>query len=124
MLHCVAVSHSSAESTERWVVEVGGNWEVQVVIDHERELYALWGLGISNTWHVLSPLSLYKAVQLGKNEFIWNRPTESGNRWQTGGAFAVDKDGTLRWVQPAASADDLPRFEEAIEALGIPPRKR
>ncbi|KAI0127714.1 hypothetical protein BJ170DRAFT_626474 [Xylariales sp. AK1849] len=122
-LHCVAVSHSSPEATERWVVQVGGNWEVQVVVDYERELYAQWGLGISNTWHVLSPVALYKAFQMGKQENIWNRPTESGNRWQTSGAFAVDKDAVVRWTQVAASAGDQPRFEEATTALGIDTKK-
>ncbi|KAK6072079.1 hypothetical protein SCUP234_09349 [Seiridium cupressi] len=123
VLHCVAVSHSSPEATERWVVQVGGNWEVEVVVDHEREMYAQWGLGISNSWHVLSPVSLYKVFQLGKQENIWNRPTESGNRWQTSGAFAVDKDGTVRWEQVATSADDLPNLDEAIRTLGISLRK-
>ncbi|ETS83379.1 hypothetical protein PFICI_05255 [Pestalotiopsis fici W106-1] len=122
-LHCVAVSHSSPEATERWVIQVGGNWEVEVVVDHEREMYAQWGLGVSNTWHVLSPLSLYRVFQLGKQENIWNRATESGNRWQTAGAFGVDADGTVRWVQVAASADDMPNLDEAVRTLGIQPRK-
>ncbi|KAI1772441.1 hypothetical protein F4818DRAFT_425911 [Hypoxylon cercidicola] len=118
-VHFVAVSHSSAEATERWVVEVGGNWEVQVVVDFERELYAQWGLGVSNTWHVLSPLTLYKTLQLGKSEGIWNRPTESGNRWQTSGAFAITTEGQVIWAKVAASADDLPDFDAALTSLGI-----
>ncbi|KAI4603565.1 hypothetical protein KJ359_003381 [Pestalotiopsis sp. 9143b] len=122
-LHCVAVSHSSPEATERWVVQVGGNWEVEVVVDHEREMYARWGLPTSSTWHVLSPLSLYKTFQLGKQENIWNRATESGNRWQTAGAFGVDADGTVRCVQVAASADDMPDLNEAVRTLGIKLRK-
>lgn len=85
----MAVSHSSPEATERWVIQVGGNWDVEVVIDEERELYARWGLGVATTWHVLSPLVLYRTLQLGKQENFWNRPTESGSRWQTAGAFAL-----------------------------------
>lgn len=123
VLHCVAVSHSTPEATEHWVVQVGGNWEVEVVIDHEREMYAQWGLGISNAWHVLSPVSLYKVFQLGKQENIWNRPTESGNRWQTSGAFAVDKDLTVRWASIARSADDMPDLNAALGTLGIQFRK-
>jgi hypothetical protein len=57
--------------------------------------------------------------QLGKQENIWNRPTESGNRWQTSGAFGVDRDGVVRWLQIAANAGDMPKFEEAITALGV-----
>ncbi|KAH6661122.1 hypothetical protein BKA67DRAFT_550237 [Truncatella angustata] len=124
VLHCVAVSHSEPESTERWVVQVGGNWEVQVVVDHEREMYAQWGMGISNTWHVLGPMTLYKTFQLGKQENVWNRPTESGNRWQTSGAFAVDKDGTVRWAKIATSAADMPDLDAALGTLGIRLRKR
>ncbi|KAI1842299.1 hypothetical protein JX265_009716 [Neoarthrinium moseri] len=122
-LNCVAVSHSSQEATERWVIQVGGNWDVTMVVDHERELYAQWGLGISNTWHVLSPASLYKVFQLGKSEHIWNRPTESGSRWQVSGAFTVDRDSSVRWAQVAASADDMPKFEEAILSVGLDPKR-
>ncbi|KAI1374647.1 hypothetical protein F4677DRAFT_425671 [Hypoxylon crocopeplum] len=118
-VHFVAVSHSSPEATERWVVQVGGNWEVQVIVDYERELYAQWGLGVSNTWHVLSPLTLYKTLRLGKDENIWNRPTESGSRWQTSGAFAVGKDGVVTWARPAASADEIPDLVAALASLGV-----
>lgn len=102
---------------------MGGNWEVEVVVDHEREMYAQWGLGVSSTWHVLSPVALYKTFQLGKQENVWNRPTESGTRWQTSGAFAVDVDGTVRWTQVATSAPDMPNLDEAVRTLGIELRK-
>ncbi|KAI6091952.1 hypothetical protein F4821DRAFT_225918 [Hypoxylon rubiginosum] len=123
-VHFVAVSHSSPEATERWVVQVGGNWEVEVVVDFERELYARWGLGISNTWHAVGPLTLWRTLQLGKAEGIWNRPTESGNRWQTGGAFAVTKDGDVAWAKVAASADDLPDLDAALASLGVQVRPK
>lgn len=133
-VHFVAVSHSSSEATERWVIQVGGNWDVEVVIDEERELYARWGLGVASTWHVLSPLVLYRALQLGKQEHIWNRPTESGSRWQTAGAFAIaprtaapPDAGTVRWAHVAGAADDLPDLVQALAAVGVkakpwPPR--
>ncbi|KAF4466748.1 thioredoxin-like fold [Fusarium albosuccineum] len=120
-VHCVAVSHSSAEATEHWLPEVGGTWAVDVVIDEGRDLYAKWGLGISSTWHAVNPVTLWSVFSLGKNEGIWNRPTESGSRWQTSGAFAVDRDGTIRWAHVARTADDLPDLQAAITALGFPP---
>ncbi|KAI1384649.1 uncharacterized protein F4822DRAFT_433192 [Hypoxylon trugodes] len=119
-VHFVAISHSSPEATERWVVKVGGNWEVRVVVDYERELYSRWGLGVSNTWHVLGPLTLYRTLRLAKDEDIWNRPTESGSRWQTSGAFAITAaDGVVTWAKVAASADDIPDLEAAIASLGV-----
>ncbi|KAK3944609.1 hypothetical protein QBC46DRAFT_373830 [Diplogelasinospora grovesii] len=123
-LHCIAVSHSSQTATDRWIIEVGGEWDVQVIVDPDRDLYSAWGLGISSTWHALSPWAIYKTYQLGKTEGIWNRTTESGSRWQTGGAFAVDKSGIVRWVQVAHSADDIPNFDDAITALGLEVDKR
>ncbi|KAF4989164.1 hypothetical protein FGRMN_9307 [Fusarium graminum] len=122
-VHCVAVSHSSEEATDKWLPQVGGTWNVDVVIDQERNLYANWGLGISSTWHAVNPLTLWNVFSLGKNEGIWNRPTESGSRWQTSGAFAVDRDGTIRWAQVARTADDLPDLEAAIASLGFSPSK-
>lgn len=55
--------------------------------------------------------------QLGKSEGIWNRPTESGTRWQTSGSWAVDGKGVVRWGGVAKSADDVPEFGEAVKAL-------
>ncbi|KAF3059693.1 putative alkyl hydroperoxide reductase subunit c thiol specific antioxidant protein [Daldinia childiae] len=118
-VHFIAVSHSSPEATERWVIEVGGNWEVQVVVDYERELYAHWGLGIGTTWQIMGPMSLYKTFRLGKDENIWNRATESGNRWQTSGAFALDQDGMVKYSRVAASSSELPDLEAALTSLGV-----
>jgi peroxiredoxin len=42
-VHFVAVSHSSAAATERWIPEVGGTWGVDVVVDEPRDVYAQWG---------------------------------------------------------------------------------
>ncbi|KAI1200480.1 hypothetical protein F5X97DRAFT_321453 [Nemania serpens] len=123
-INFVAVSHSSSEATERWVVSVGGNWDVGVVIDEERDLYALFGLGVSTTWHVLSPLTLYSTLQLGKKENIWNRPTESGSRWQTAGAFAIDEGGLVRWRHIAARADDLADWDAAVQSVGVAPKPK
>jgi hypothetical protein len=113
----IAVSHSSQEATDKWAIEIGGEWDVNVIVDPERELYAQWGLGLSSAWHVLNPWSMYSVYQLGKKDHIWNRPTQSGTRWQIAGSFAVDKDGIVRWVRIAKSADDVPTFKEGMEAL-------
>ncbi|RSM02490.1 hypothetical protein CEP52_007933 [Fusarium oligoseptatum] len=120
-VHCIAVSHSSAEATDHWLPQIGGTWSVGVVIDEGRDIYAKWGLGISSTWHAVNPVTLWSVFSLGKNEGIWNRPTESGSRWQTSGAFAVDRDGTIRWAHVSRTADDVPDLQAAATALGFPP---
>ncbi|KAI9871747.1 MAG: hypothetical protein M1830_002502 [Pleopsidium flavum] len=116
-IHFVAVSHSDAGATNRWVTSVGGAGLVQVIVDDERELYARWGLGISSFWHALSPWSMWSVYQLGKGEGIWNRPTESGNRWQTAGSFGVDGQGIVKWSEAAQRADDIPDFEVGLKML-------
>jgi hypothetical protein len=88
-------------------------------VDHERELYARWGLGSSSFYHVLNPSSLYAVWTLGRAEGVWNRPTESGSRWQTAGTFATDIDGIVRWVQVASSADDISDFKKALGSVGV-----
>lgn len=115
----VAVSHSDEPSTEKWVIAVGGEWDTKVIVDTDRELYAQWGLGVCSTWHILNPWSMYSVYKLGKSENIWNKPTESGSRWQTSGSFAVDKDGTVRWVNVATAADTIPDFKEALRSVGV-----
>lgn len=120
-VHFVAVSHSDQVSTDRWLEAVGpGTGALEVLVDADRALFAQWGLGVSSLWHVLSPWSMYSVYRLGAQEGIWNRPTESGNRWQTAGTFAVDKEGVVRWGGPARQADDVPDLEEAVKALEGP----
>ncbi|KAJ5888017.1 Alkyl hydroperoxide reductase subunit C [Penicillium taxi] len=114
----VAVSHSDQASTERWLEAVGGAGDsVQVIVDAKRNLFAQWGLGVSSLWHVLNPAGLWEVYQLGRDEGIWNRPTESGSRWQTAGSFAVDAEGIVRWGGACSRASEIPDFHEAVEAL-------
>lgn len=88
-----------------------------VVNDEGREIYAKWGLGLTSTMHMMGPRSMYAIFALGLREGIWNRPTESGNRWQTGGAFAVDASGMLRWMHIPGYVSDLGDLHEAEEAV-------
>lgn len=113
----IAVSHSDQKSTDDWIIHIGGEWDVQVVVDPDRLLYAQWGLGISNTWHVFNPWSLYSAYKIGKQEGIWGTSTQSGDKWQMAGTFAVDGEGLVRWVSIAKSADDIPDFKEALRSV-------
>ncbi|POS85584.1 hypothetical protein EPUL_002917, partial [Erysiphe pulchra] len=113
----IVVSHSSRLATENWTRAIGGIENITVIVDEERELYASWGLGIASIWHVLNPWSLWNLWQIGKTENIWNRPTESGNRWQLSGSWAIDEAGIVRWGGVAKSADDIPDFEEAAKLL-------
>lgn len=110
----VAVSHSDQGATERWLEAVGGAEAVEILVDAERTVFAQWGLGVSSFGHFLSPAGLWAAYRLGKDEGIWNRPTESGNRWQTSGSFAVDREGIVKWGGAMRRADEVPNFEEAV----------
>ncbi|KAF2807979.1 uncharacterized protein BDZ99DRAFT_510065 [Mytilinidion resinicola] len=113
----IAVSHSDQESTDKWLNAVGGADRVNVIVDPDRELFGRWGLGVSSFMHVLNPAGLWSVYRLGKEENIWNRPTESGSRWQTSGSFAVDGEGKVKWGGPAQRADEIPSFEEAVELI-------
>ncbi|KAL8659798.1 MAG: hypothetical protein Q9202_006948 [Teloschistes flavicans] len=113
----IAVSHSDQSSTDTWLEAVGGPGKVEVIINPDREIYAAWGLGISSFWHALNPGNLRSAYKLWKEEGIWNRPTESGSRWQTAGSFGVDAQGIVRWGQTAPGADWVPDFEDAVKVL-------
>ncbi|KAL9038193.1 MAG: hypothetical protein Q9214_005384 [Letrouitia sp. 1 TL-2023] len=113
----IAISHSSQSSTNKWVEAVGGTGPIQIIVDPMRKTYAQWGLGISSLWHVLNPWGLWNVYKLGKEENIWNRPTESGSRWQTSGSFAIDRKGIVRWGGVALRANWVPDFEEAVRAI-------
>lgn len=116
-----AISHSDQAATETWLAalpQAGSEpSNLQVVVDAECESYAAWGLGVSGYAHALSPWSLWEVWKLGREEGIWNRPTESGSRWQKGGCFAVDGSGVVRWGAPAQRADEIPDLEAAVGSL-------
>ncbi|KAJ0134372.1 hypothetical protein CTA2_2460, partial [Colletotrichum tanaceti] len=119
----VAVSHSSESHTKKWVSEVGGPGPgsgnpVEVVVDEDRRVYAAWGLGASGFTHLLAPSALAGVFRLSREEGITNRPTESGSRWQTSGAWAVDGQGRVSWGGPARTAPEIPDLEEALSSLG------
>lgn len=61
---------------------------------------------------------MYSVYTLGKKEGIWNRPTESGTRWQVSGNWALDGEGKVVWGGTAGQASDIPDFGEAIEKVG------
>ena len=90
---------------------------LKIIVDEEREIFARWGLGIASFFHVLSPGSLYSLYRLGTQEGIWNRPTESGTRWQTSGNFAIDGSGIVRWGGPVEGAEQVPDFEDVVKQL-------
>ncbi|KAJ4304306.1 hypothetical protein N0V88_001919 [Collariella sp. IMI 366227] len=116
-IHCVAVSECSKEDTDKWIVQAGGEWEVQVLIDEPCDLYHAWGLGTSTTWAEYNPVTMWHTWKLKTDENLWGRNAGSGSQWQIGGAFAVDAGGFVRWSKPAATADEVPDFKEALKAL-------
>ncbi|RAL07939.1 uncharacterized protein BO97DRAFT_355293 [Aspergillus homomorphus CBS 101889] len=121
-INFIAVSHSDEPSTVKWLDAVGGRGEsgpnpVQLIVDVERKLYARWGSGVTPWSHVLSPTGLMNIVKLGREKGIWNRPTESGSRWQAGGFWAVDAQGLVRWGRPAQRADDMMDLHQAVRAV-------
>ncbi|MCJ1450400.1 hypothetical protein MMC28_000731 [Mycoblastus sanguinarius] len=116
-INYIAISHSSHASTKKWLEAIGGPGSVEVIVDEERIIFAHWGLGTSGWGHVLSPGGLWSVYKLGKEEGIWNRPTESGSRWQTAGSWAVDERGVVRWGAVAGRADEIPDFAEGMRAL-------
>jgi hypothetical protein len=115
----VAISHCTPQATKAWVNKVDGAWNIEVIVDEGRELYALWGLGVSSYAHLLNPRNGFNQIMLGKNEGVWGQEVgEGGNRWQTGGAFAIDEKGVVKWGGPMKSVDEAIALEDACSALG------
>jgi hypothetical protein len=79
-----------------------------------------WGLGVVSWGHGLSLAGLLGVWKIGKEKGIWNRPTESGSRWQCSGHWATDGERFVRRGGPAARADEVIDTAEAIGALRKP----
>ncbi|KAK2594062.1 hypothetical protein QQS21_008211 [Conoideocrella luteorostrata] len=142
----IAVSHSSEQATRKWIDLLGGAWNVEVIIDEDRAVYAAWGLGTANMWHLFNPTTQMQGWKekgwLGEKvaESIQRRAavqsnvanktkspyedeevasTVLGNKWQESGAFAVDGRGTVIWGGKALRADDVMDLEEGAKLLGL-----
>ena len=147
-LTCIAVSQAIREVTDLWVSDIGGAWETEVVADPERSLFARWGLGLNTSWQMFNPRALYSTYALGRDEGIWSRawgghrkvpsvtaeavtdPTSktavagqsaNGNKWQMGGAFAIDVAGGVRWVHVPPNSDDIIDFDPVLQLFGMQP---
>lgn len=148
-LTCIAISHSSQTATQKWLDLMGGAWNVQVVIDEDRAIYAAWGLGLSSVWYYFNPTtqtaawkekgwlgarvatSIQRTGQaknldapapragLTDEDEAVGPGTTMGNKWQQGGAFAVDERGVVVWGGKARSADDLMDLEAGVKALKL-----
>lgn len=115
----VAISHCTENATKQWVNKIGGAWNVDIIVDENRELYALWGLGLSSYAHLLNPRNGFNQVMLGKKEGVWGQQVgEGGCRWQTGGAYSVNERGFVQWGRPMNSVDEVLDFDEACKAIG------
>lgn len=134
------------------MADVGGAWETEVVADPERSLYARWGLGLNTSWQMFNPRALYATYALGREEGIWSQAwggrkkvpvpaanaasgsgpgsstgtgtSATGNKWQMGGAFAVDVAGGVRWVHVPQASEDIVDFDPVLEVFGMPPLPR
>ena len=105
------VSHGDAESTESWLMSIGGLGKLKLVIDENRETYGRWGIGYSNLWHFSGLSSLVGVIAL-LMKGIRNR-NACGTRWQRSAMFLVD-DKNILWAHNAKSAEELLLPAESI----------
>jgi hypothetical protein len=117
-IHFIAVSHSDQAATDKWLAALpepskNNQANLKMIVDDAREVYATWGLGTSSLWHILS--SIPSVSRLEKEDGIKVRSTESGNRWQTAGNFAVDGQGIVKWSRKDGRADDMPDFKQGVD---------
>ncbi|KAK8929263.1 hypothetical protein VCV18_001925 [Metarhizium anisopliae] len=101
---CVAVSHASEPATRKWIDLLGGAWNVQVVIDEDRAIYAAWGLGVANVWHLFNPTTQVQG---------WKEKGWLGDKV----AEAMQRKGTTA-AQPARNQQQHPERRRAAGAGG------
>lgn len=111
----IAISHAPTEATTRWCDDIGGCDGVRVASDPTRAVYSRWGLGRTSLGHFLGRRSLTGAAALARSGIRNRHP--HGTRWQAAGAFALDRDGIVRWRHLPAHAGDVPELEPAVGAV-------
>lgn len=142
------MSHSSRDATKKWLDLLGGAWNVEVLIDEDRAMYAAWGLGLGSVWYMFNPTtqmqgwkekgwlgekvagSLARTGSFGPGaggpkpgaaaaDETEGPSTALGNKWQQAGVFAIDGRGTVVYSEKAARADDLMNLDFAVKALSL-----
>lgn len=125
---------------------LGGAWNVQVVIDEDRAIYAAWGIGLGTVWSYFNPatqtaawkekgwLGASVAGAMQRQSVSSSTPTGPGvdgaageegpttvmgNKWQQAGAFGIDGRGRVIWGGKAKSADDLMDLEAGCKVLTL-----
>ncbi|NRA68399.1 MAG: hypothetical protein HRU19_28195 [Pseudobacteriovorax sp.] len=98
------VSHGSLEATSLWLESIGGLGRLRLIVDEDRRIYGMWGIGYSNLWHFLRPRSLLGVIKL-LVQGSRNRRA-AGTRWQKAAIFFVDNH-QLQWNFIPVSADDF-----------------
>jgi hypothetical protein len=111
----VAISHAPGQPTSRWCEAIGGAGAVQLASDPSRSAYAAWGLGRTGLGHFLGRRSLAAVGELARRGVRNRHPT--GTRWQSAGAFALDRDGVIRWRLVPAHAGEVPDFASAVRSV-------
>jgi hypothetical protein len=112
---CYAVCHGDVKEISRWISALCGSGDVHLVHDQSRWLYGRWGLGYTTISHFIGPSALKMLLRLlGRG--VRNR-SASGTRWQRSGAFAIDADGRIIWMNVARHAGDLPDLADALMAV-------
>lgn len=109
---------------------------MQIVFDEDRALYAAWGLGLSSVWYYFNPTTqgaawrekgwlgsrVANSVQRSGNDGAQDDQAAwgpgLGNKWQEGGAWAVDANGVVVWGGKAERADEVMDMAAGFKALG------
>ncbi|KAI1873904.1 uncharacterized protein JN550_003173 [Neoarthrinium moseri] len=104
-LHCIAVSHSSPEATRKWIDLLGGSWNIEIIVDEDRALYAAWGLGLGTVWSMFNPTTQREAWKekgwLGEKVATSIARTETWDKQLKGGAPAPPKGAAPNGTMPA-----------------------
>ncbi|KAI1488576.1 hypothetical protein F5X96DRAFT_68886 [Biscogniauxia mediterranea] len=82
-LRCIAVSHSSAAATRKWIDLLGGAWSVEILIDDDRSVYAAWGLGLGSVWYVLNPATQVQGWREKKEGWLGVRVADAVQQQQS-----------------------------------------
>ncbi|KAK7914507.1 hypothetical protein PG985_012210 [Apiospora marii] len=118
---CVAVSHSSRDATRKWMDLLGGAWNVEVLIDEDRAIYAAWGLGLGSVWYMFNPTTFSQGWKekgwLGEKVAGSINRTESMGPNGAGAGAAKNKNNNSNTKGGAGAEDDL-EDEGPSTALG------
>jgi peroxiredoxin len=111
----VVIGQGTPRHAEAFVEQHGVDG-LELLVDPERETYALAGAKIATVDELFHPRIVARGATVAASERLMQGRTQ-GHNAQLGGVLVVARDGRIAWAHMADDASDTPPNAEVLKAV-------